>query len=43
MDTGGNQLAGDNNSVGCQAAVLEYMHQNVDAFDPLAEHLLDED
>ena len=37
------KAAGDNNSSGCQAALLEYMHQNFEAFDPLAEYLLDED
>ncbi len=37
------ETAGQNNATGCQAALLEYMHQHFETFDPLAEYLLEED
>ena len=37
------EVAGQNNCTGCQAVLLDYMHQHFETFDPLAEYLLEEE
>lgn len=37
------EVAGQNNCTGCQAVLLDYLHQHFEAFDPLAEYLLEEE